>query len=117
MKRSLVLIAAVSLSVVLVGVAIAEKTSEKAVDVLEGTLRVHPKFHYRYYIDGFGSAQTCALFQADKTLKLLDPGIRVRGNLARKFFGKPNDENSALAATWIIYMNVDEVAVLQENPR
>jgi hypothetical protein len=86
------------------------------VDVLEGALRVHPKFHYRYFIDGFGDGQECALFQADKRLKQIKPGsrIRVRGNLASKLFGgNPKDRSSALVRTWIIYMVVDQVEILR----
>lgn len=103
---------------ILIGIADAQKVSKKPVDVLEGVLRVHPKFHYRYYIDGFGGGQQCALFLADKRLKQIKPGslIRVRGDLASKRFGgDPKDKRSALAKTWIIYMNVDQVEVLRKS--
>ena len=101
---------------ILIGVAGAQKVSKKRVDILEGVLRVHSKFHYRYYIDGFGDGQQCALFQADKRLKQIKPGsvIRVRGDLASNLFGgDPKDKRSALIRTWIIYMDVDQVEVLR----
>ena len=53
-------------------------TESDSPDVLEGTLRVHPKFHYRYYIDGFGDGQECALFDADSKLASIKPGTPVR---------------------------------------
>ncbi|MCA9040290.1 MAG: hypothetical protein KDA65_08095 [Planctomycetaceae bacterium] len=90
----------------------AESTS----NVLEGTLRVHPKFHYRYYIDGFGDGQECALFQADNQLSQIKPGsrVRVKGKLGSRFFGgDPNDPAPALVKTWIIYMDVQSVDVLK----
>ena len=97
----------------------AEQPSAKANDVLEGVLRVHPKFHFKYYIDGFGGGQECALFQGDDRLNQIKPGsiIRVRGKLASKFFGdaNPNPKTSALISTWIIYMDVDAVEVIR-NP-
>ena len=39
----------------------AQNQSEKKLDVLEGVLAIHPKFHYRYYINQFGGGQSCAL--------------------------------------------------------
>ncbi len=97
-------------------VAGAQQEAEEPGDTLVGVLRVHPKFHYRYYIDGFGDGQQCALFQADKHLKEIEPGslILVRGDLASKQFGgDPQDESSALIRTWIIYMDVEQVEVLR----
>jgi hypothetical protein len=92
-------------------------SSEKPFNILVGRLRVHPKFHYRYYIDGFGDGQECALFGADERLSRIETGstIRVQGKLASRFFGKqPNDKSSALVSTWIIYMDVNDVDVLRE---
>jgi len=83
----------------------------KNADVLEGVLRVHPKFHYRFYLDGFGDGQECALFGADEELGRIGVSsrIRVQGDLASRFFGNPNDKHAALAQTWIIYMDVADV--------
>ncbi|MBC8871446.1 MAG: hypothetical protein H8E44_18640 [Planctomycetes bacterium] len=103
-----------SAAAILVGVTDAQKASDNPVDTLEGVLRVHPRFHYRYFIEGFGDGQECALFGADKSLQQIKPGslIRVRGDLASKFLGQ-KDGTSALISTWIIYMDVDQVEVLR----
>ena len=116
MNRFSFLVTVLCATAILIGVASAQRVSKKPVDILEGVLRVHSKFHYRYYIDGFGDGQHCALFQADKRLKQIKPGsvIRVRGDLASKLFGgDPKDKRSALIRTWIIYMDVDQVEVLR----
>ncbi|MBT4863898.1 MAG: hypothetical protein HON53_02095 [Planctomycetaceae bacterium] len=116
MTRFPFLVTVLCASAILIGVAGAEKASQKSVDTLEGVLRVHSKFHYRYFIDGFGDGQQCALYQADKHLKQIKPGslIRVRGDLASKRFGgDPRDKRSALVRTWIIYMDVSQVEVLR----
>ena len=112
LNSALVLCAAV----LLLGTDSGQKAPEKPVDTLEGTLRIHPKFHYRYYIDGFGDGQECALFGADDRLEKIKPGsrIRVRGDLASKLFGNPNDKTAALVSTWIIYMNVDDVELARK---
>ena len=117
MRRLPIFLTALSVIVALVGAANARKELPKPTDELEGVLRVHPKFHYRYYIDGFGDGQQCGLFQANETLKQLEPGtrIRVRGDLKSKFFGNPKDKTAALVSTWIIYMDVDDVEVLRQR--
>jgi hypothetical protein len=114
MNRFSLLVTVLCATPILVGVADAHKASGGAKDTLEGVLRVHPKFHYRYYVDGFGDGQECALFSADDRLQQIKPGslIRVRGDLASKFFGH-KDKASALISTWIIYMDVDQVEVLR----
>ncbi|MHC4399446.1 MAG: hypothetical protein ACYTG0_07190 [Planctomycetota bacterium] len=114
MNRFSLLVTVLCATAILVGVADAQKVLDRPVHTLEGVLRVHPKFHYRYFIDGFGDGQKCALFNADKRLKQIKPGslIRVRGDLASKFFGQ-KDKTSALISTWIIYMDVDQVEVLR----
>jgi hypothetical protein len=115
MNRFFLLVTLLSLTTILAGVADAQELSNRPADVLEGVLRVHPKFHYRYYVDGFGDGQHCALFGADQVLNQVKPGslIRVRGELASKFFGNPKDRSSALISTWIIYMNVGQVEFLR----
>ncbi len=116
MNRFSLLATVLCATAICVGVADAQQASDRPVDALEGVLRVHPKFHYRYYINGFGDGQECALFNADKRLQQVKPGslIRVRGDLASKFFGHdPKDKTPAVASTWIIYMGVDQVEVLR----
>lgn len=109
-------IAAITL---VIGLAWSQEPAEKPADILEGVLRLHPKFHYRYYIDGFGNGQKCALFGADGKLAQIKPGslIRVRGKLGSKFFGDPNDKLAAVIPTWVIYLNVDHLEVLREPSR
>jgi hypothetical protein len=94
-----------------------DPSRKKSPDVLEGVLRVHPKFHYRYYIAGFGDGQHCALFGADEQFKKIAPGTRVRvqGELAARFFGNTADPTPALVSTWIIYMDVDKVELLRDR--
>ena len=107
--------------VLLLGIANAQKPiatpqpKKQDLQTLEGLLRVHPKFHYRYYIDGFGDGQQCALFKADKRLRQLKPGsvIRVQGRLRSDFFG-PRDNSGAMISSWIIYMEVQQVKLLRE---
>jgi hypothetical protein len=98
----------------LVGIAGAQAPPQAPADTLQGTLRIHPKFHFRYYLEGFGDGQACALFQADERLQAIKPGttIRVRGSLASRFFGDPADPMPALIPTWVIYMDVDEIEVV-----
>jgi|GEM_PF-4683032 len=115
MKRFSFPVTLLCATTLLIGVVSAQKPPGKPANVLEGVLRIHPKFHYRYYIDGFGDGQKCALFQADKQLKQIKPGsrIRVRGDLASKLLGgDPKDQRSALTRTWILYMDVHQVHVL-----
>lgn len=93
-----------------------ERPAESPRDELVGVLRVHPKFHYRYYLDGFGDGQQCALFGADEQLERLEPGtrLRVHGRLAsRHFAADPNDHAPALAPTWVIYLEVERAEKLK----
>jgi len=96
--------------------ASAQTPTEKPADCLEGVLRVHPKFHYRYYINEFGAGQSCALLGADTRLEQIKPGsrIRVQGKLASKYFGDPKDKTPAVISTWVIYMRVEQVDVLRQ---
>jgi hypothetical protein len=91
----------------------AQQPTEKSPNVLEGTLRVHPTIHDRFFIDDFGDGQKCTLLQADDRLKQIAPGslLRVRGKLESKFLGEGPYE----IGTRFIYMNVDKVEVLR-NP-
>ena len=116
MNRILLLAVVLCTAALLVAAAGGQEAAEEPADTLEGVLKIHPKFHYRYYIESFGDGQRCALFLADEELKGIKPGsvIRVRGDLKSKFFGNVKDPNAALASTWIIYMDVAEVEVVRE---
>ena len=114
---------AVVLSYVAWGGAYAEepKKSEpqEAACTLEGTLKVHPKYLYRYYIAGLGNAQTCALFGSEEfkeeAFKEIKEGsrIRVTGRLGTRYHSGGTAANlSPFPPTWIIYMDVETVKVL-----
>ncbi len=95
------------------GAQVAETKSQMF--ELEGTLRVHPKFLYRYYINGFGDGQACALF-GEERLKEIKPGslIHVTGRLGTRFHSGGNEKNpSPFPSTWYIYMDVETVKVLR----
>ncbi len=93
----------------------ADKKPAPEPATLEGTLRVHPKFLYKYYIDGFGDGQKCAL-RSDERFADIKPGtrIRVRGALMSKFHrGRTPTNPSPFPRTWYIEMNVEAVTVLK----
>ena len=95
------------------------ETSVK-LSTLEGVLRVHPKFLYKYYIVAYGG-QTCALYGDTHTnepekLKDMKPGtqIRVRGCLGTFLHsGGSKDNPSPFPRTWVIYMELKEVTELR----
>jgi hypothetical protein len=82
---------------------------------LEGELKVHPKYLYRYYLVFDG--QTCALYGPDHRRELdklasLQPGtrIRVRGTLGTFHHAGGSKENpSPFPPAWVLYMDVHEV--------
>ncbi len=82
---------------------------------LEGTLRIHPKYLYQYYLDGFGDGQRCALRGFDRFAEGIAPGsrIRVKGPLGvARHEGGTEDNPSPFPATSYIYMEVGAVEVL-----
>ena len=86
---------------------------------LEGTLRVHPKFAYRFYLDGLAEGQSCGLMGMDSKLKEVQPGtrIRVRGILRSNHFdesayGRPN---SALIIADYIYLDMKDFELRPAN--
>jgi len=87
---------------------------------LEGELKIHPKFLYRYYLV-FGDGQKCALFGADHAREPqalarleLPVRVRVRGELGTSYHAGGTDKNpSPFPRTWILYMDVHEVEVLR----
>ena len=83
---------------------------------LEGELKVHPKYLYRYYLV-FGDGQRCALYgsdhgrEPDQLASLQLPArVRVRGVLGTAHH--PGG-SSPFPETWTLYMDVHEVEALK----
>ena len=87
---------------------------------LEGELKVHPKYLYRYYLV-LGDGQRCALYGPDhgrepgQLARLQLPArIRVRGVLGTAHHPGGTKENpSPFPETWVLYMDVHEVEALK----
>ena len=102
------------------GTAAGDEPKAPKLWTLEGELKVHPKFIYRYYIvllDG----QKCALYGADHSrepdrlarVKLPD-FVRVRGELGTAHHPGGTKENpSPFPPGWTLYMDVHEVEALK----
>ncbi len=92
----------------------AEAQSQLA--ALEGILKIHPKYLYKYYITGFGDGQACALVGEDK-LQNIKVGslVHVEGRLGTGFHpgGTPLNP-SPWGRDWYIFMDVVTVKVLRE---
>jgi len=90
---------------------------------LEGELKVHPKFIYRYCLELLGG-QTCALYgsdhgrEPDQLARLkLRVRVRVRGVLGTEHHPGGTKENpSPFPEGWTMYMDVHEVKVLNYLP-
>ena len=103
------------------GTAAGDEPKAPKLWTLEGELKVHPKFIYRYYIVLLGTGQICALYGADhgreqdQLARLKLPiGVKVRGVLGTEYHdGGTKDNPSALVAAWILYMDVQEVEPLK----
>jgi len=108
-------------TVVLGGTAAGDEPKSAKLWTLEGELKVHPKFYYRYYLVLLGTGQICALYGADhgreqdQLARLKLPiGVKVRGVLGTEYHDGGTKENpSALVAGWILYMDVHEVEPLK----
>jgi hypothetical protein len=90
--------------------------SKSPLFALEGALKVHPKYLFKYYLTGFGDGQACALFGEEK-LKNIKPGslIHVEGKLGTRFHDGGSEKNlSPFGRTWFIYMDVETVRILRE---
>jgi hypothetical protein len=87
---------------------------------LEGELKVHPKYLYRYYLV-LGDGQMCALFGPDHgrepdhlTRLRLPARVRVRGVLGTEHHPGGTKENpSPFPETWTLYMDVHEAEALK----
>jgi hypothetical protein len=99
--------------------AYADEPAKPQLWPLEGQLKIHPKFLYRYYIV-FGDGQKCALYGPDhaQEFKQLadvprDARIRVRGTLGTSYFAGGAEKNpSPFPQSWTLYMDVHEVEVI-----
>ncbi|MGH7136317.1 MAG: hypothetical protein ACREHD_11295, partial [Pirellulales bacterium] len=103
------------------GTATSKKAETPKLWTLEGVLKAHPKYLYRYYLDlGNGTGQNCALYGADhgrepdQLARLKLPVIiRVRGALGTEHFSGGTEENpSRFSKAWTLYMDVHEVEVV-----
>jgi hypothetical protein len=117
---------AVSTGAVVVGTAVLGGTAAgnepKAPKLwpLEGELKVHPKYIYRYYLV-LGNGQMCALYgsdhgrEPDQLARLKLPvRVRVRGVLGTEHHSGGTKENlSPFPETWMLYMDVHEVEALK----
>jgi hypothetical protein len=89
---------------------------------LEGKLKIHPKFLYKYYIEAYGG-QTCALYGDENPQEYArlegvkpDTYISVRGHLGTRLFeGGTEDNPSPFGRTWVIYMEVKEITRLDQT--
>ncbi len=87
---------------------------------LEGELKVHPKYLYRYYLL-LGNGQICALYGADHGREpeslsriTLPARVRVRGMLGTDHHPGGTGENlSPFPKTWLVYMDVHEAQTLK----
>jgi hypothetical protein len=100
----------------LVGTAAGDEAKRPELWTLEGELKVHPKFVYRYYLvllDG----QKCALYGADHSREIdqlarlrLPARVRVRGVLGTDHHAGGTQNNpSPFPEGWWVYMDVHEI--------
>ena len=98
------------------GTAAGDEPKPPKLWTLEGELKVHPKFLYRYYLVLLGTGQICALYGAeDQLARLKLPiGVNVRGVLGTKYHDGGTKENpSPFPPGWTLYMDVHEVEPLK----
>ncbi|HEV7224953.1 MAG TPA: hypothetical protein VGN42_19775 [Pirellulales bacterium] len=103
--------------------AAADEPNARKLWRLEGELKVHPKYIYRYYLE-FGDGQKCALYGADHgrepdqlTRIKLRARVRVRGELGTEYHSGGTKANlSPFPATWTLYMDVHEVEAVESLP-
>jgi hypothetical protein len=107
-------------TVVLGGRAAGDEPKAPKLWTLEGELKAHPKYIYRYYLV-YGDRQHCALYgsdngrEPDQMARLKLPArVRVRGMLGTSHHTGGTKENpSPFPETWVVYMDVHEVEVLK----
>jgi hypothetical protein len=104
---------------VLGGTAAGDETKAPKLWPLEGELKVHPKYLYRYSLEFDG--QKCALYGADHGRESdrlagikLPARVRVRGVLGTAHHAGGTKENlSPFPPAWTLYMDVHEVEPLK----
>ena len=102
------------------GTAAGDEPKAPKLWTLEGDLKVHPKYIYRYYLM-LGDGQMCALYgsdhgrEPDQLDRLELPArVRVRGVLGTSHHPGGTKENpSPFPETWVLYMDVHEVEALK----
>jgi hypothetical protein len=102
------------------GTAAADEPKAPKLWTLEGELKVHPKYLYRYYLM-LGNGQMCALYgsdhgrEPDQLARLKLPArVRVRGVLGTAHhLGGTKENPSVFPETWVLYMDVQEVEALK----
>ena len=105
---------------VLGGTAVGDEPTAPKLWTLEGELKVHPKYLYRYYLV-LGDGQTCALYgsdhgrEPDQLARLKLPArVRVRGVLGTSHhLGGTKENPSPFPETWVLYMDVKEAEALK----
>lgn len=112
--------AGAAVGAVTVGAAAAGDEPKAKLWTLEGEVKVHPKYLYRYYLV-LGNSQICALYGADHGREpdllarlQLPARVRVRGVLGTAHHpGGTKDNPSPFPETWTLYMDVHEVEALK----
>jgi hypothetical protein len=107
-------------SAVLGGTAAGGEPKAPKAWTLEGELKVHPKYLYRYYIV-LGDGAKCGLFGSDHGREpdhlarvQLPARVRVRGVLGTAHHAGGTKENpSPFPETWTLYMDVHEVGAIK----
>jgi hypothetical protein len=102
------------------GTAAGNERKDPQLWPLEGELKAHPKYIYRYYLV-FGDGQKCALYGSDHSREpdqlarlKLPVRVRVRGVLGTAHHPGGTKENpSPFPETWTLYMDVHEVEALK----
>ena len=105
---------------VLGGTAAGNEPKAPKLWTLEGELKVHPKYIYRYFLV-LGDLHTCALYGSDHAREpdelarfKLPVRVRVRGVLGTEYHaGGTKDNPSPFPQTWTLYMDVNEVEALK----
>ena len=108
---------------ILAGTTVGDEPKVPELWTLEGELKIHPKFIYRFYLEIL-DGQKCALYGVDHTREPdhlarcnLPIRVRVLGVLGTERHPGGNNENpSPFPEGWTLYMDVHEVKVLNHLP-